>query len=110
VLVGFASFLMLLPLAVTSTQGWVRRLGGQRWQRLHRLVYPAAIGGVLHYLWLVKKDVSDPLYFAVVLAVILATRVWVSRPRRPRAEPTAGNAARGASPEGSFLGRGEDVA
>ncbi|HEU5040562.1 MAG TPA: protein-methionine-sulfoxide reductase heme-binding subunit MsrQ, partial [Gemmatimonadales bacterium] len=49
VLLGFASFIMLVPLAVTSTRGWVRRLGGRRWQRLHRLIYPAAIGGVLHY-------------------------------------------------------------
>ena len=82
VLVGFAAFLMLLPLAVTSTQGWVRRLGGKRWQRLHRLVYPAAVAGVLHYLWLVKKDVKDPLYFAAALAVILLARVILSR-RRP---------------------------
>ena len=88
VLLGFASFLMLVPLAVTSTRGWVRRLGGKRWQRLHRLIYPAAIGGVLHYLWLVKKDLRDPVYFAVALVVILATRVWVSR--RGRAAPAAG--------------------
>lgn len=82
VLVGFASFLLLIPLAVTSTAGWVRRLGGRRWRQLHRLVYPAAVGGVLHYLWLVKKDVRDPVYFAVALTLILALRLWVSR-RRP---------------------------
>ena len=62
VLVGFAGFLMLVPLAITSTKGWVRRLGGKRWQRLHRLVYFAAGAGVLHYLWLVKKDLTAPIY------------------------------------------------
>ena len=79
VLVGFTSFLMLVPLAITSTKGWVRRLGGRRWQRLHRLIYPAAIGGVLHYLWLVKRDVTDPVYFGAALGVILVARVWVGR-------------------------------
>jgi len=84
VLVGFTSFLLLIPLAVTSTDGWVRRLGGRRWQRLHRLVYVAAVGGVLHFLWLVKKDVTDPLYFAAALGGLLALRVWVGRPRKAR--------------------------
>ena len=82
VLVGFTSFLLLVPLAVTSTAGWVRRLGGKRWQRLHRLIYPAAVGGVLHYLWLVKKDVSAPLYYAAALALILVTRVLTRSYRR----------------------------
>ncbi|HEX6614999.1 MAG TPA: protein-methionine-sulfoxide reductase heme-binding subunit MsrQ [Gemmatimonadales bacterium] len=95
VLVGFASFLMLVPLAVTSTAGWVRRLGGRRWNRLHRLIYPAAIGGVLHYLWLVKKDVRDPLWFAAALGVLFLARIWAARARRkpararaPRSEPS----------------------
>lgn len=79
VLVGFASFLILIPLAVTSTKGWIRRLGGKRWQRLHRLIYPAAIGGVLHYLWLVKRDVTDPRWFGAALGLILLARVWVAR-------------------------------
>jgi sulfoxide reductase heme-binding subunit YedZ len=77
VLVGFSSFLMLVPLAVTSTDGWIRRLGGTRWRQLHSLVYPVAAGGVLHFLWLVKKDVRTPLYFAAVLAVLLALRFWI---------------------------------
>ena len=83
--VGFASFLMLIPLAATSTNGWVRRLGGKRWNRLHRLIYPAAVGGVLHYLWLVKKDVRTPVYFAAVLALLFVVRLWVTRSggRRP---------------------------
>ena len=106
VLVGFAAFLMLLALAVTSTQGWVRRLGGKRWQRLHLLVYPAAVAGVLHYLWLVKKDVRDPVYFAVALAVILATRVLVSR----RASSPARRRNAGVASPATFVGQGEDIA
>jgi sulfoxide reductase heme-binding subunit YedZ len=85
VLVGFASFLMLIPLAVTSTNGWVRRLGGKRWQRLHRLVYPAALGGVLHYLWLVKRDVRTPIWFAAALALVFAARVWAAQTAAGRA-------------------------
>jgi sulfoxide reductase heme-binding subunit YedZ len=81
VLLGFAAFLMLLPLAVTSTKGWVRRLGGKRWQRLHRLIYPATAAGVVHYFWLVKKDVTDPVYWAAALLVVLGLRL-VKRPAR----------------------------
>ena len=81
VLLGFAAFLMLLPLAVTSTKGWVRRLGGKRWLRLHRLIYPATAAGVVHYFWLVKKDVTDPVYWAAALLVVLALRL-VKRPAR----------------------------
>ena len=56
--VGFAGFLFLIPLAVTSTQGWIRRLGGKRWNQLHKLIYFAAIAGVVHYWWLVKADAT----------------------------------------------------
>lgn len=76
VLVGFTAFLCLVPLAVTSTNGWIRRLGGRRWARLHRLVYLAAIAGVLHYLWLVKKDVHYPLLYATALMTLLGSRLW----------------------------------
>ena len=87
VLFGFAAFLMLVPLAVTSTKGWVRRLGGKRWQWLHRLVYLATAAGLVHYFWLVKKDVTDPIYWAVALLVLLALRL-VKRPaRRQQAVP-----------------------
>jgi sulfoxide reductase heme-binding subunit YedZ len=79
VLLGFAAFLMLLPLAVTSTRGWIRRLGGRRWQRLHRLIYPATAAGLVHYFWLVKKDVTDPLYWAAGLLILLTLR-YVKRP------------------------------
>jgi len=73
--VGFASFLLLIPLAVTSTNAMQRRLGGKRWQRLHRLVYVAAAGGVVHYLWLVKKDMSQPLLYGLLLLVLLGLRL-----------------------------------
>jgi methionine sulfoxide reductase heme-binding subunit len=90
VLVGFTAFLCLVPLAITSTTGWVRRLGGKRWQRLHRLVYVAAAAGVLHYLWLVKKDVRLPLLYGAVLLVLLGSRVWLARERiRSRRSPPA---------------------
>jgi sulfoxide reductase heme-binding subunit YedZ len=73
--VGMASFLMLVPLALTSTQKMIKRLGGKRWNRLHRLVYVAAAGGALHYYMLVKADTREPLLFAAALAVFLLYRV-----------------------------------
>jgi len=72
--VGFTVFLLLLPLAATSTNGMIRRLGGKRWKRLHRLVYPAAIGAVIHFLWLVKSDIREPLFYAAIVAVLLLYR------------------------------------
>ena len=77
--VGFAAFLLLIPLALTSTTGWIRRLGGKRWQALHRLIYASAILGVIHYLWLVKADRKKPLEYGFILAVLLGYRVasWV---------------------------------
>lgn len=79
--VGFAVLLMLTALAVTSPQFMVRKLG-KRWQQLHRLIYLAAIGGVVHFLWAQKKDIRLPLVYAVVLAGILLTRLLPARPRR----------------------------
>jgi sulfoxide reductase heme-binding subunit YedZ len=75
--VGMAGFLAMLPLAVTSTSGWVRRLGFQRWQKLHRLIYVAGIAGVLHYLWLVKSDIRLPLLYGAILAALLGFRIVV---------------------------------
>ncbi len=80
---GFAGFLMLVPLALTSTQGMIRRLGGARWRQLHRLAYVAAIAGVVHYLWLVKIDIRPPLVYAAILAVLLGSRVWFHYAKRP---------------------------
>ena len=73
--VGFAAFVMLVPLAATSTNAMVRRLGPVRWRRLHRLVYAAAVGGALHFLWLVRADLLEPLIYAGVLAALLAARL-----------------------------------
>ena len=81
--VGFTAFMLLLPLALTSTNGMVRRLGGKHWQRLHRLVYIIAILGVVHFWWLVKSDIRQPLIYATVLALLLGYRlIWAVR--RPR--------------------------
>jgi sulfoxide reductase heme-binding subunit YedZ len=83
--VGFTGFVLMIPLAVTSTAGWIRRLGGRRWQQLHRLIYVTAAAGVVHYLWLVKADTGRPLRYAAVLTVLLGLRllwVWQKRPRR----------------------------
>jgi methionine sulfoxide reductase heme-binding subunit len=87
--VGFTGFVLLIPLAVTSTAGWIRRLGGKRWQRLHRLIYVTAVLGVIHYYWLVKSDVRKPLFYGFLVAILLAWRLgtWVIG-RRGR--PTAG--------------------
>ncbi|OZA28038.1 MAG: sulfoxide reductase heme-binding subunit YedZ [Hydrogenophilales bacterium 17-61-9] len=72
--VGFTAFVLLIPLAVTSTHAMMRRLG-RRWQQLHRLVYAIAILGVVHYLWLVKKDLTEPLIYGVVLTLLLLMRL-----------------------------------
>jgi sulfoxide reductase heme-binding subunit YedZ len=76
---GFTAFVLLIPLAVTSTAGWIRRLGGKNWQRLHRLIYLSAIIGVTHYIWLVKADVRKPLQYAFVLFILLLYRLatWI---------------------------------
>ena len=73
--VGFTAFVLLIPLAVTSTAGWIRRLGGKRWQALHRLIYFSAAVGVVHYAWLVKADLKKPLEYAFVLAVLILYRI-----------------------------------
>ncbi len=80
--VGFVSFLLLVPLALTSTSGMIRRLGGRRWQQLHRLVYLAAIGGVIHYIWLVKADQREPLIYGSILTILLGYRMVVAWPDR----------------------------
>lgn len=76
ILAGFTAFALFVPLALTSTSGWVRRLGGKRWQLLHRLVYVSAVAGVVHYLWLVKADIQRPLIYAGILALLLGFRVY----------------------------------
>jgi len=78
--IGFAALLLLIPLAMTSTNGMMRRLG-KRWQQLHRLIYVIAILGVWHYYWQVKKDVREPLIYAAIVLVLLGWRVWNARKR-----------------------------
>ena len=85
--VGFASFVLLIPLAVTSTTAMIRRLGGKWWQRLHRLVYAIAIGGIVHYLWLVKADLRDPAIYGGLLALLLGYRLWEAYGKRLRVVP-----------------------
>jgi sulfoxide reductase heme-binding subunit YedZ len=90
--VGFTAFVLMLPLALTSTAGMIRRLGGRRWRALHRLVYVSAILGPTHYWWLVKSDIRYPLGYAAVVALLLSMRlVWSRRTReavsRPRSAP-----------------------
>jgi sulfoxide reductase heme-binding subunit YedZ len=81
--VGFSGFLVLALLAVTSTNKMVKRLGGARWRALHSLVYVAAAAGVVHYLWLVKIDTRDPTIYGVIVVVLLASRLWSKRVKRP---------------------------
>jgi sulfoxide reductase heme-binding subunit YedZ len=73
--VGFAAWLLLVPLAVTSTTGWIRRLG-RRWALLHKLVYAIAVLAVLHFWWLVKSDIREPALYAAILALLLGWRLW----------------------------------
>jgi len=89
--VGFTGFVLMIPLALTSTAGWIRRMGGRRWAMLHRAIYLTAIAGVIHYYWLVKSDVHLPLEYAAVMAVLLGWRVFdhyaKPRPATPAAVP-----------------------
>jgi sulfoxide reductase heme-binding subunit YedZ len=83
---GLAGFVLMIPLALTSTKGWIRRLGGKRWQALHRLIYLSAAAGVIHYIWLVKADLRSPLRYAFVLLVLLGYRIVASIVSRTKAE------------------------
>ncbi len=74
--VGFTGFVLMIPLAITSTAGWIRRLGGRWWNRLHRLVYLTGIAGVVHFLWLVKVIEAEQITYAVILTVLLGLRLW----------------------------------
>lgn len=97
--VGFTGFSLMIPLAATSTAAAIRRLGGRRWQRLHRLAYVSAIAGVTHYWWLVKADVTRPRRYAVVLVVLLGVRLY-SAWRKTRARKASGSGLRGSTTAG----------
>jgi len=79
---GAVGLAAMAPLALTSTRGWIQRLGGKRWQRLHRLVYVSAIAGVVHYLWLVKSDIRPPALYGVILGILLLYRFARAMRRR----------------------------
>jgi sulfoxide reductase heme-binding subunit YedZ len=87
--VGMLALVLMIPLAVTSTAGWVRRLGFNRWQKLHRAVYVTALAGVVHYYWLVKSDVRLPLMYGAILAVLMAYRAVVWMRKRPKGRPAS---------------------
>jgi sulfoxide reductase heme-binding subunit YedZ len=84
---GMTAFALMLPLALTSTKGWIRRLGGKRWQRLHRLIYFSAAAGVIHFIWLVKADLRRPLTYGAILAFLLAYRVLAWAAAKVSAKP-----------------------
>jgi methionine sulfoxide reductase heme-binding subunit len=92
---GMTAFTLMLPLALTSTAGWIRRLGGKRWQKLHRLIYLSAAAGVVHFIWLVKADLRKPLTYGAILLVLLLYRaaawLWTKamRARQAVAVPSA---------------------
>lgn len=103
IMVGALALTALVPLALTSTAGMIRRMGGRAWQALHRLVYLSAVAGVVHYWWLVKADISRPRAYAVVLGALFGVRLVVAWRRRQqataRARPGASIAASRQSPE-----------
>jgi len=90
--VGMLAFVLMIPLALTSTKSSIRRLGGQRWTKLHRLVYVTAVAGCVHYLWAVKKDIAEPLLYAAVFVVLFVLRLVLRKPgprtSRPLPPPT----------------------
>ncbi|MEO7966455.1 MAG: protein-methionine-sulfoxide reductase heme-binding subunit MsrQ [Gemmatimonadaceae bacterium] len=81
IMFGMSGFLLLLPLAVTSTKGWIRRLGSARWSAIHRAVYVTVILGMVHYWMAVKRDITAPLIFAILFAFLFGFRIWWSRSR-----------------------------
>ncbi|MGZ4842942.1 MAG: sulfite oxidase heme-binding subunit YedZ [Candidatus Angelobacter sp.] len=93
---GMTAWVLMLPLAITSTTGWIRRMGGKRWQNLHRLIYFSAAAGVVHFMWLVKADLRRPFAYGGILAALLAYRaiVWLVAKARSRHAPAGQQTAR----------------
>jgi sulfoxide reductase heme-binding subunit YedZ len=89
--VGFLGFVLLIPLAITSTAGWIRRLGGKRWQILHRAIYISAVAGVIHYYWLVKSDVRKPLFYGALVGTLLLWRLGDWLVKRGQQAPVKAN-------------------
>ena len=98
--VGFSAFVLLIPLAITSTNGMIRRLGGKRWQWLHRLIYLVAPLGILHFWWMkaAKQDFEQPIIFGAIVAVLLGLRIyWKLAKPAARAQPHQANARSGSA-------------
>ncbi len=83
---GFTGWVLMIPLAITSTAGWVRRLGFKRWQQIHRLIYITAAAGVIHYYWLVKSDIRLPVMYGAILVVLLAYRFFTRAPKKTKVD------------------------
>ena len=83
---GFVAFVLMIPLAITSTAGWIRRMGGKNWNLLHKLIYITALAAVLHYFWKVKLDATYPVYYGIGVGVLLAFRVWRNFARKRASE------------------------
>jgi sulfoxide reductase heme-binding subunit YedZ len=92
---GFTAFVLLAPLALTSTAGWIRRLGGRNWQMLHRLVYVSAVAAVVHYYWLVKSDIRLPVFYGSLVGMLL---LWRAVNRRRRTPPVSRSQPRSDAP------------
>ncbi len=92
--VGFTGFTLMIPLAITSTAGWIRRLGGKRWRMLHRLIYASAVAGPVHYYWLVKSDVRKPVRYGIIVVLLLGYRIAVELYERRSRSAKLGGAAR----------------
>jgi sulfoxide reductase heme-binding subunit YedZ len=86
--VGMVAFLLMVPLAITSTNAMIKRLGGKRWANLHKLIYPIAAGGVLHFYLIVKSDIFYPVLFGLILAILLGYRFFANKKRLPLKEPS----------------------
>ena len=83
---GFVAFVLMIPLAVTSTTGWIRRMGGKKWNLLHKLIYITALAAVLHYFWKVKLDATYPVYYGLLVGTLLGFRVWRNFARKKASE------------------------
>ena len=83
---GFTAFVLMIPLAITSTTGWIRRMGGKKWNLLHKLIYITALAAVLHYFWKVKLDATYPVYYGIGVAILLGFRVWRNFARKRASE------------------------
>ena len=83
---GFVAFVLMIPLAITSTTGWIRRMGGKNWNLLHKAIYITALAAVLHYFWKVKLDATNPVYYGLVVAALLGFRAWRNFARKQASE------------------------